>query len=303
MIQLHYAPNTAAMAPPILLEELGIAYDKWLAWLTNTLQAALIVYFYPERCMAEGHTEGVAELKAHAETRIGILLDQLDTELARLSATHAQPWLLGASYSAVDIYAMMLCRWTRNFVSQPARAGRTWAPQLQRVLARPQLSEPSRLKRWSSPGSDRTSQSALEVQRVVNRRTACRVVKNAPDIRTGGGSLLKPRCQTVQYRRLVGRVVNTGRAMQPQVGDTAVAAGPAQHQAAAVGRWRLHIYKIRRRIDGSCCVLQVKQHRVSQHAARVPALQRCISRRREPARMAGFQHDGAAVTLAQRAKK
>ena len=39
-------------------------------WLTNTLQASLIVYFYPERWMNEGNAAGVAELKAHAERKV-----------------------------------------------------------------------------------------------------------------------------------------------------------------------------------------------------------------------------------------
>ena len=50
--------------------------------MTNTLQAALIIYFYPERWMDEGHSAGAAELKAHAEHKIGGFLDQLDEELA-----------------------------------------------------------------------------------------------------------------------------------------------------------------------------------------------------------------------------
>jgi glutathione S-transferase len=208
MIQLHYYPSTASMAPHIVLEELGLAYQrvlvdrtqnaqkmtaylklnpnglipvltdndlvlyesaaiclhlcdthpqaglapavgtverahfyKWLMWLTNTLQATLIVYFYPERWVNESSSESnsasQADVKAHAEVKVGLMLDQLDAELARQGATHAQPWLLGADYSAVDIYTLMLCRWTRNFVSAPARSRTQLGPYLQRVLARP----------------------------------------------------------------------------------------------------------------------------------------------------------------------
>lgn len=72
-----------------------------------------------------------------AQSRVGPLLDQLDAELARQQAMHSQPWLLGAAFSAVDIYAMMLCRWTRNFASSPARNRPHLGPYLQRVLARP----------------------------------------------------------------------------------------------------------------------------------------------------------------------
>ena len=197
MITLHYYPSNASMAPHMLLETLGVAYDlqlvdrtrnahkdpeylklnpnglipilidgdlvlyetaaiclhlvdthpqaglapavgtparalfyKWLVWLTNTLQAALILYFYPERWADT--KEAIAQVKAHAEAKIGTLLDQLEAELAR----HGKPWLLGETFSAVDPYALMLCRWTRGF-TRPARGLSQLGPYLQRVLALP----------------------------------------------------------------------------------------------------------------------------------------------------------------------
>jgi glutathione S-transferase len=105
-------------------------FYKWLVWLTNTLQATLIVYFYPERWV-DG-PEAAAQVKAHAQAKVGAMLDQLDAELAR----HGGPWLLGATFSAVDAYALMLCRWTRGF-ARPARDLPQLGPYLQRVLARP----------------------------------------------------------------------------------------------------------------------------------------------------------------------
>ena len=204
MIQLHYYPSTASMAPHILLRELKVPFElqlvdrtqnaqkmtaylklnpnglipvltdgdlilyeaaaiclhlcdvhpaaglapavgtakrahfyKWLMWLTNTLQATLIIYFYPERLVNAGNDSGVSQVKAQAEIKVGVLLDQLDAELATQGQTHTMPWLLGVSYSAVDIYTLMLCRWTRNFESKPARARAHLGPYLQRVLARP----------------------------------------------------------------------------------------------------------------------------------------------------------------------
>lgn len=200
MIQLHFSPSTASMASHILLEELGVPYErvtvdrdnnghkspaylrlnpnglipvlvdgdlvlyetaaiclhlcdshpqaglmpamgtqeraqayKWLVWLTNTLQATLIVYFYPERWMNEGSTAGVAELKARAQARVGPLLDQLDAELAR----HGGPWFLGEAFTVLDPYVFTLCRWTRNFSSAPARDRQHLGPYLRHVLARP----------------------------------------------------------------------------------------------------------------------------------------------------------------------
>ena len=107
-------------------------FYKWLVWLTNTLQAMLIHYFYGERLVNEGDAAAAAQVKAHAEARIGTLLDQLDAELAR----HGQPWLLGERFSVVDLYTLMLCRWTRG-MARPARSLPQLSPYLQRVLARP----------------------------------------------------------------------------------------------------------------------------------------------------------------------
>jgi glutathione S-transferase len=103
-------------------------FDKWLIWLTNTLQAALIVYFYPERWADDA--AAVAQVKAHAEAKIGAMLDQLDSQFA------GQPWLIGEAINAVDLYAFVLCRWTRG-MARPARSLPRLGPWLQRLLARP----------------------------------------------------------------------------------------------------------------------------------------------------------------------
>jgi glutathione S-transferase len=200
MIQLHYYPSTASMVPHIVLEELGVPYErvlvdrtqgahkspaylrlnpnglipvmveadlvlyetaaiclhlcdthpvaalapplgtserahfyKWLMWLTNTLQATLMVYFYPERWVSEGNAAVSAELKAQAEAKVGGLLDQLDAELLLTGG----PWFMGARYTALDAYVFTLCRWTRGFASTPARDRPHLGPYLQRMLARP----------------------------------------------------------------------------------------------------------------------------------------------------------------------
>jgi glutathione S-transferase len=126
-------PETG-LAPPVGTVERAHFY-KWLMWLTNTLQTALIVYFYPERWVVAGNAAGVAEVKAAAEAKIAGLLDQLDGELAR----HGQVWFMGAHYTALDAYVFTLCRWTRNFASLPARGRPHLGPYLQRMLARPSV--------------------------------------------------------------------------------------------------------------------------------------------------------------------
>lgn len=105
-------------------------FYKWLVWLTNSLQATLILYFYPERWADSA--EGAAQVRAHAEAKVGALLDQMEAELAR----HGGAYLLGETFSAVDLYALMLCRWTRGF-ARPARSLPQLGAYLQRLLERP----------------------------------------------------------------------------------------------------------------------------------------------------------------------
>ncbi|HEY8906030.1 MAG TPA: glutathione S-transferase family protein [Rhodoferax sp.] len=198
MIQLHYVPSAASMAPHILLEELCLPFElvkidqeggemnsaayrqlnpnglipvlvdgdlvlyetaaiclhlvdthpeaglmpalgstdrahayKWLSWLSTTLQQALILYFYPERWADSA--EAIEQVKTHAQQRVLFLLAQIDTQLA----SHAGPWMLGQTYSLLDPYAMMLCRWTRNFEGRKARDFQHIGPWLNHVLARP----------------------------------------------------------------------------------------------------------------------------------------------------------------------
>jgi len=123
------------LAPAVGTAERAHFY-KWLIWMTNSLQATMVPYFYPERSVDEGNVGGAAQVRTHAQQRIGELLAQLDAQLA----SHGQPWLMGANYSALDPYAFVLCRWTRGFKGPAAKPAREWphlAPYLQRMLERP----------------------------------------------------------------------------------------------------------------------------------------------------------------------
>ena len=128
---LHLADThpAAGLMAPLGSAQRAQAYKR-LVWLTNTLQAALIIYFYPERWADDA--AAVAQVKAHAEAKVGTMLDQLDAEFAR----HGEPWLLGDEFSLADIYAMVLCRWTRGF-GRPARDLPHLKPWLDRMLERP----------------------------------------------------------------------------------------------------------------------------------------------------------------------
>lgn len=97
--------------------------------------------------MHEGKTAGAAELKSQAPARIGGMLDQLDSELAR----HGGPWFQSEHYTALDAYVFTLCRWTRHFTSGRARDRRHLGPYLQRMLERPALQRVFTAEQLSAP--------------------------------------------------------------------------------------------------------------------------------------------------------
>ena len=76
-------------------------YYRWLVFLTNTLQTAMLRFFYPERY---GDT-GVAELAAE---EAGRHYDLVDRELA------GRDWLAGEHRTGADLFAFMLTRWGRR---------------------------------------------------------------------------------------------------------------------------------------------------------------------------------------------
>ncbi len=146
-ICLHLADTHvhAALAPAFGSPQRAHFY-KWQMWLTNTLQTNLLMYFYPERYVTPGHAQAATGVKAAAEARIGSMLDQLEEELARSGG----PWLLGAQYTAVDPFALMLCRWTRNF-ARPARDLPALGAYLRRMLERPAVQRVIATEKLSQP--------------------------------------------------------------------------------------------------------------------------------------------------------
>lgn len=136
----------ARLAPGLGTRERAHFY-KWLMWLTNTLQATLIAYFYPDRWVREGNAEGAAEVKAQAHAKVLGLLAQLDALVER----NGGPWVLGAEYSALDPYVFTLCRWTRNFAHGKAREMPNLGPYLQRMLQRPAVQAVLKAEGLSEP--------------------------------------------------------------------------------------------------------------------------------------------------------
>jgi glutathione S-transferase len=135
----------ANLVPPLQTEERAYFY-QWLFWCTNTLQAMLMHYFYSDRMVDDADLHAAEQVRTHAEMRAGTMLDRLDEQLG----SHRGPWLLGSTFSAVDPYALMLCRWTRNF-ARPASSLPRLAPYLQRMLARPAVQRAFATEKLSPP--------------------------------------------------------------------------------------------------------------------------------------------------------
>ena len=74
----------AGLAPALGSKERAEFY-KWLCWLANTLHPTLVAWFYPERWVKEGNTEGAAEVKAKAQEKVDGLIDQLEALVERIT--------------------------------------------------------------------------------------------------------------------------------------------------------------------------------------------------------------------------
>jgi glutathione S-transferase len=132
-IVLHLVDThpAAGLAPAVGTAARALFY-KWLMWLSASLQPQFSLYFYNDRYVAPGNVSGAVEVKAATEKRIEGLIDQIDAQLA----SHGGPWLMGERFTALDPFALMLCRWTRN-TRRPARTLPHIGPFLRRALARP----------------------------------------------------------------------------------------------------------------------------------------------------------------------
>ena len=79
-------------------------YYMWLMHLSNTLQSAMLRFYYPDR-----HTtapEGTEAVAAKAQEEIAVLWSRIDAHLQTKG-----PYLLGERFSAADIFCAMLSTW------------------------------------------------------------------------------------------------------------------------------------------------------------------------------------------------
>ena len=143
-ICLHLADRNPRAA---LVPELGTAaraqFYKWLIHLTNTVQAGLLYYFYPERMTDDA--AAASQVKAHAETRVGEMFDRIEAALAAEG-----PYLLGKEFSAADLYLLMLARWTRG-MGNPARNRPAVRRLLDRLIERPAVQRAFATEKIAAP--------------------------------------------------------------------------------------------------------------------------------------------------------
>lgn len=102
-------------------------YLMWMVHLANTLQPAFRAWFYPSEPAGEGHEELV---KAAARPRIEAAWERVAAHL------EGRSYMTGVAVSALDFYATMLMRWSRN-MPKPATEWPAIAAYVTRMKARP----------------------------------------------------------------------------------------------------------------------------------------------------------------------
>jgi len=103
-------------------------YLQWTLHFANTLQPAFRQWFYPTDF---GPSDQADAMREFAQMRIEATWDRLDAHLA----AHG-PYLLGETFSLLDLYATMLMRWSRN-MPKPADRWPAVAALAQLIKARP----------------------------------------------------------------------------------------------------------------------------------------------------------------------
>jgi glutathione S-transferase len=102
-------------------------YLQWMLYLANALQPLFRQWFYA----GEHLPEGAATIKQAARAGIEKCWSHIDAHLS----SHG-PYMLGEHASVVDLYALMLMRWSRN-MPRPATEWPQLAALASRLKSRP----------------------------------------------------------------------------------------------------------------------------------------------------------------------
>lgn len=138
-ICLHLADThpQANLVPALGTQQRAQLY-KWLMYMTNTLQAELLIYFYPDRLCEDANT--ATQIKAKAEIRVGGMLDILEVTLKENSEKAMGKFFIGEQFTILDPFLFMLCRWTRG-MEKPAKTRPHLAAYLEHLSTRPAVAK------------------------------------------------------------------------------------------------------------------------------------------------------------------
>ena len=123
-------PDAKLSPPPGSAER--TTYVQWMFHLANTLQPAFRNWFYPQDAAGAANIEAAKEC---ARPQIEAAWDRIDAHLAS-----SGPWMCGASFTALDLFATMPMRWSRN-MPRPATNWPRIADYVTRMKARPSFKE------------------------------------------------------------------------------------------------------------------------------------------------------------------
>ncbi len=140
MLLVERHPETA-LAPAAGSAQRG-DYLQWMFYLANSLQPLFRQWFYP----AEHLPEAADTVSLAARAGIEKCWSHIDAHL-----TAHGPYMLGDNFSVVDLYALMLMRWSRN-MPRPATEWPRLAALAARLKARPswmQVCEAEGLIEWA----------------------------------------------------------------------------------------------------------------------------------------------------------
>lgn len=128
-ICLHLAEqHPSAQLVPKLTDPERPQFFQWLMYLTNTLQAELMIYFYPKNHTTDDTQ--TANIVAAQVNRIGDILSLLDNKLKD------KDYLVGDRLSVCDYYLLMLLVWCEGF-EKPPKAYQNLASYLRNLAKRP----------------------------------------------------------------------------------------------------------------------------------------------------------------------
>ncbi len=132
-ICLHLADThpDAGLAPAIGTPERAQFY-QWLMFLTNTIQPEILMYYYNDRYTTDPKGAPAVQLAATGRLQDWFAIVE--------SGLGDGPYFMGADFSILDVYYLMLVRWGRFLPRPPVDLPKTGA-LVRQVLTRPAVQQ------------------------------------------------------------------------------------------------------------------------------------------------------------------